>query len=99
DISDPGHPRETGRLTLGPGEIPHWIALEPTGDRLVITGYEAIESRVLLARLDRTTGALRLETTFKPRGAEQPGVDFARERWPHGPTGQAMPHGARFNRP
>jgi hypothetical protein len=99
DISDPGHPREVGRLTLRSDEIPHWIALEPNGDRLVITGYEQIESRVLLARLDRTTGALRLDTTFKTRGTEQPGVDFGRERWPHGRTGRAIPHGAVFNRP
>jgi hypothetical protein len=99
DISDPSHPREVGRLTLRPDEIPHWIALEPNGDRLVITGYGDIESRVLLAQLDRATGALRLDTTFKPRGAEQPGVDFGRERWPHGPTGRAIPHGAVFNRP
>lgn len=99
DISDPGHPREAGRLTLRPHEIPHWIALEPNGNRLVITGYEAIESRVLLARFDRATGALHLDETFKPRDAEQPGVDFSRERWPHGLTGRAIPHGAVFNRP
>jgi hypothetical protein len=99
DISDPSRPCEVNRLTLRPEEIPHWIALEPTGDRLVITGYRALESRVVLAQLDRTTGALRLDPTFKAPGAEQPGVDFGRERWPHGPTGRAIPHGAVFSRP
>jgi hypothetical protein len=99
DVSDPGRPREVARLTLGPGEVPHWIALEPNGDRLVITGYEAIESRVLLARLDRDTGAIRLDTDFKPRGSERPGVDFEREQWPHGSTGRAIPHGAVFSLP
>ena len=99
DISDPSHPREAGRLTLGPDEIPHWIALEPNGDRLVITGYEGIESRVLLAQVDRTNGALRLDTTFTTAGAARTGVDFGRERWPHGPTGRAIPHGAVFSRP
>jgi len=99
DISDPSHPREAGRLTLGPDEIPHWIALEPSGDRLVITGYEGIESRVLLAQVDRTNGALRLDTTFTTAGAARTGVDFGRERWPHGPTGRAIPHGAVFSRP
>jgi hypothetical protein len=99
DISDPRHPKEVSRLTLQPHEIPHWIALEPHGDRLVITGYEQIESRLLIARLDRTTGALTLDTTFKPRGADQPGVDFGREQWPHGPTGRAIPHGAVFIQP
>jgi hypothetical protein len=89
DVSDPGHPREVARLTLGPGEVPHWIALERNGDRLVITGYEAIESRVLLARIGRGTGALRLDTEFKPSGAVRPGVEFEREQWPHGSTGRA----------
>jgi len=99
DISDPSRPWEVSRLTLQPDEIPHWIALEPNGDRLVITGYRQLESRVLLAQLDRTTGALHLDTTFKAPGAEQPGVDFGRDRWPHGPTGGAIPHGAVFSRP
>jgi len=99
DVSDPGRPREVSRLTLRPDEIPHWIALEPNGDRLVITGYRELESRVLLARLDRRTGALRLDSTFKTRGGEQPGVDFGRARWPHGATGRANPHGAVFSRP
>jgi hypothetical protein len=98
DISDPSRPREVSRLTLGPSQIPHWIALEPNGDRLVITGYEELESRVLLAELDRRSGALRLDPTFKARNADQPGVDFGRERWPHGPTGRAIPHGAVFSR-
>ena len=49
DVTDPSRPREVGRLTLGPNEVPHWIAPEPSGDRLVITGYRNIESRVLLA--------------------------------------------------
>jgi hypothetical protein len=99
DISDPSRPREVSRLTFRPDEIPHWIALEPNGDRLAITGYRELESRVLLAQLDRGSGALSLDTTFKAPGAMQPGVDFAHTRWPHGPTGRAIPHGAVFSRP
>lgn len=91
DLSDPSRPREVNRLTLAAGEIPHWIALEPNGDRVVITGYGDIESRVLLARLDRATGALTIDSTFR--------VDFSREQWPHGATGRAIPHGAVFSRP
>jgi 56kDa selenium binding protein (SBP56) len=90
DVSDPAHPHEVSRLTLGADEIPHWIALEPDGHRAVITGYEALESRVLLARLDRVTGRLTLDG--------EP-VDFGREQWPHGPSGRAIPHGAVFSRP
>lgn len=98
DVSDPRHPKEVSRLTLPEHEIPHWIGAEPNGDRLVITGYELLESRLLVARVDRATGALRLDTEFKPRGAEKPGVDFSREQWPHGATGRAIPHGAVFSR-
>lgn len=99
DISDPSHPREVSRLTLGPDQVPHWIALEPSGDRVVITGYRDLERWVLLANLDRATGSLQLDTTFKAPGAARPGVDFGRDRWPHGATGPAVPHGAVFARP
>jgi hypothetical protein len=98
DVSDPRTPREVGRLQLGPDDVPHWIAIEPGGDRLVITGYAAIESRVLLARLDRRTGALSLDAGFRAPGATEPGVDFGRAAWPHGATGKAIPHGAVFSR-
>ena len=73
DVSDPSHPREVSRLTLGANEIPHWLGLEPGGDRVVITGYRELESRVVLARLDRATGALSLDTTFKSPGAAESG--------------------------
>jgi hypothetical protein len=99
DISDPGRPREVSRLTLQPDQVPHWIALEPSGHRLVITGYRQLEQWVLLADFDRATGALQLDTSFKAPGAEQPGLDFGRDRWPHGATGPAVPHGAVFARP
>jgi len=88
DVSDPARPREVSRLTLGVNEIPHWMALEPNGGRVVVTGYRDIESRVLLARVDRSTGALVRDTM----------VSFDRESWPHGASGRAIPHGAVFSR-
>jgi hypothetical protein len=99
DISDPSHPREVGRLVLQPEEIPHWLGLEPNGERIVITGYRELQNRVLLARLDRVSGALRLDETFTTPGARRPGVSLGREVWPHGSTGPAIPHGAVFSRP
>lgn len=99
DLSDSGHPREVARLTLPPDQVPHWIALEPSGQRLVITGYRELASWVLLADLDRATGALKLDPTFKAPGATPPGVYFGRDDWPHGRTGAAVPHGAVFARP
>jgi hypothetical protein len=99
DVSDAEHPREVARLTLGAEQVPHWIALEPSGDRLVITGYRDLATWVLLAKLDRATGGLRLDSTFKVPGATQVGVPFGRDQWPHGATGPAVPHGAVFARP
>jgi hypothetical protein len=99
DVSDPSRPREVGRLVLGPDQVPHWIALEPSGHRLVITGYRDLATWVLLADLDRATGRLTLDTTFKAPGAAQVGVFFGRAHWPHGATGAALPHGAVFARP
>lgn len=98
DVSNPRRPREVSRLMLAPDEAPHWIALAPDGDRIVITGYQALESRALVARVDRRTGALSLDSAFRTPGATRPGVDFSRETWPHGPTGRATPHGAVFSR-
>jgi hypothetical protein len=90
DVSDPAHPREVSRLSLASDAVPHWIALEPSGDRAVITGYESLESQVLLANVDRTTGRLTLAGDA---------IDFGRNEWPHGASGKAIPHGAVFNRP
>jgi hypothetical protein len=91
DVSEPSQPKETSRLTLGPDEVPHWIALEPNSRRLVITGYRALQSRVLVAWVNPGTGVVTVDTTFQ--------ADFARDQWPHGSTGPAIPHGAVFSRP
>jgi hypothetical protein len=99
DVSDSKRPREVARLALDTNEVPHWVALEPSGDRLVLTGYRDLAPWVLLADFDRSTGQLELDTTFKARHAQRPGVYFGRDQWPHGATGPAVPHGAVFARP
>ena len=88
DVSDPGHPREVSRLSLEFDQVPHWIALDAAGERLVITGYRLLAQRVLLARLDRGSGKMAIDTT----------IDFSRDRWPHGASGPAVPHGVVFGR-
>ena len=89
DLHDPAHPREVSRLLLPPDEYPHWLALEPDGDRLAITGYGALATHVRFATIDRRTGRLRLERAS---------IDFTRA-WPDGWQGSAIPHGAVFSRP
>ena len=97
DISDPARPREVSRLVLGPTDVPHWISLEPNHRRVVITGYGALEHRVLMASFDARTGRLALDTRFRDAGAGQPGVSMAGKTWPHGGNARAVPHGAVFS--
>jgi len=89
DVHDPEHPHEVSRILLPPDEYPHWIGMEPGGDRLAITGYGALATKVRFARIDRHTGAL----TLAPQT-----IDFTRT-WPDGWQGSAVPHGAVFSRP
>lgn len=100
DVSNPAKPAEAGRLVLGKDDKPHWIALEPGGERIVMSGGAgALESRVLIVRIDRRNGKLSLDEAFREKGSKQPGVSFDREEWQHGKNGRAVPHGAVFSRP
>jgi hypothetical protein len=89
DLHDPEHPREVSRILLPPDEYPHWLALEPGADRLVITGYGALGTRVRFATVDRNTGKLTLAG---------PSIELTRA-WPDGWRGSAVPHGAVFSNP
>ncbi|OOG58470.1 hypothetical protein B0E47_04415 [Rhodanobacter sp. B05] len=89
DMRDPEHPREVSRILLPPDEYPHWLALEPGGGRLVVTGYGALDTKVRFATIDRQTGELKLDPAV---------IDFTRT-WPDGWQGSAMPHGAVFSNP
>jgi len=72
----------------------HWIAADRNADRVVITGNNL--SWVLIANIDMATGKLTVDEKFKMKGADHPGIDFDRPRWPHGATGKAFVHGALF---
>jgi hypothetical protein len=89
DVRDPEHPHEVSRILLPPDEYPHWIGIEPGGDRLAVTGYGALATKVRFAKIDRHTGTLTLEPET---------IDFTRT-WPDGWRGSAVPHGAVFSRP
>lgn len=76
-------------MLLPPDEYPHWLALEPGGDRLVITGYGALDTKARFATIDCQTGKLTLDPAT---------IDFTRT-WPDGWQGSAIPHGAVFGNP
>ncbi|MEP6991033.1 MAG: hypothetical protein ABJA80_08910 [bacterium] len=99
DIADPARPREVSRLVLGKDDVPHWISLEPNHKRVVITGYEGMKNRVVMARFDESTGRLTLDQRFRDAGATTAGVRMDGKHWPHGGTAAGIPHGAVFSRP
>jgi len=99
DVSDPTRPKEVSRVTLGPDDVPHWIGIEPNHRRVVITGYQAMKTRVLIASFDDATGKLALDTRFRAAGSTEPGLRMEGIAWPHGGNGPAVPHGAVFSRP
>lgn len=88
DVSDLSHVKEAGRLTLADDELPHWVSREPGGNRLVITGFGSLSTRVLFARINSRSGSLTLDSHR---------IDLDR-RWPDGWNGPAMPHGSLFSR-
>jgi len=99
DISDPSNPVVLDKLTLDKPWWPHWISMEPEGDRIVVTsGPGATQYRVLVVHLDPETGRLALDSSFVDPGSAEPGVRFDRTSWPHGDAGWARPHGAVFSR-
>jgi hypothetical protein len=99
DLRDPLQPVEVARLTMPEAWSPHWLSMEPSGNRIVITsGNGATLYRVLVVRFDPSSGTLAIDSTFRDPGSNVPGVSFDRTSWPHGAAGRAKPHGAVFSR-
>ncbi|MEK6325183.1 MAG: selenium-binding protein SBP56-related protein [Acidobacteriota bacterium] len=95
DVSNPAKPVEVSRLVFDTRfSKTHWVAADRGASRLVVTGSD--KSWVLIVNIDSETGKLTLDENFKVRGADHPGIDFNRPRWPHGATGKAVVHGALF---
>lgn len=99
NVSDPAAPREVGSVTLDPDDVPHWIAISPDERRVVITGYEGMLHRVLIAHFDPATGRLAIDGRFREPGVTEPGLRMDDKVWPHGGSAPGVPHGAVFSRP
>lgn len=99
DSADPERPRVVSTLAVGDDEEPHWIAIDPTGRRLVLnSGGYSKGNRLFLLDFDPATGSLSLDERFRDPGDGLSGIDLTRKTWPHGFTGRAAPHGAVFSR-
>jgi hypothetical protein len=99
DISNPAAPREVSRLTLGSNDTPHWIAISPDQRRVVVTGYDALKHRVVIARFDPAKGQLTIDERFREEGAKESGYRMDDKTWPHGGNAKGIPHGAVFDLP
>lgn len=95
DLSDPDNPKEIGYVNLGEGNYPHWIALEPSERRIVVTGFGDMLNNVMMVNVDPMTGALAIDHDFGENGI----ASFGGTDWPHGSTGPAVPHGSVFSIP
>ncbi len=98
DISNPAKPREVSRMTLGKGDVPHWLSVEPNHQRVVVTGYKGMEHRVVIATFNEKTGQIAIDNRFKEAGAKEPGFFMDNKSWPHGGNAKGNPHGAVFSR-
>jgi len=96
DVSRPEKPTIVDELGFGIDARPHWLALEPGGSRLVMTGGGTLAGGVYLIDMDPQTGKLQLGSRLPSAGAGAPGIRFDRDEWPHGRTGPAFAHGAVF---
>ena len=97
DVSRPEKPVIVDELAFGVDARPHWLALEPGGKRIVMTGGGTLAGGVYLIDMDPETGKLRLAGDLPATGSGIPGIRFDRDEWPHGKTGPAFAHGAVFS--
>ena len=99
DISDPERPREVSRLTFDAGQKPHWVALDPSGTRIVLNSNEnGPDHRLFMVNFDPNTGSVKLDDHFRDPGSDRPGVSMDGKSWPHGFHGNAYAHGTVFSR-
>lgn len=99
DITDPVHPREVSRLKIGDDEAPHWLAIDPTGRRLVLNSAgNGNGNRLYVINFDPRNGQLSFDDRFRDAGSNRPGIGLTGKTWPHGFTGKAAPHGTVFSR-
>lgn len=95
DVSDPAHPREVARLMSDDAFVPHWLAKDPGANRLILGQEVEREHRMLMMRVDETTGRIWWDETIRsPDGSL--GINFQRDDWPWGKTGEATGHAALF---
>lgn len=99
DIADPEHPRDVSTIKVGDDEEPHWMAIDPTGRRVVLNSSGGgTGNRLFVLNFDPATGQLSFDERFRDAGSTSNGIALTRKTWPHGFSGKAIPHGTVFSR-
>ncbi len=96
DIANGARPVEVSRLVINDKYSPHWTGWNSKSRRLVVTSGQSGD-RMYLLKLDETSGVLTIDAAFRGEDGK-PGFSFAKQSWPHGWTGEGVPHGAVFSR-
>jgi len=97
DVRNPAAPVEVSRLFADSVFRPHWLAMDPGSNRIIVGAENGGENRMLMARIDVVTGRLSWDDTFRSSDGVR-GISFRRDQWPHGQTGEAFGHAALFRR-
>jgi hypothetical protein len=97
NLENPRKPEIVSEFFFGVDARPHWISLEPNGNRIVMTGGGTLGGGVVLLEIDTMSGQLNLVESFRSPGHPF-GLSFDRDEWPHGNTGPAYAHGAVFRK-
>jgi hypothetical protein len=82
DVSKPEKPVIVDELAFGVDARPHWLAVEPGGNRIVMTGGGTLAGGVYLIDMDPETGKLRLRPICQPPGPGFPESDLTAMRGP-----------------
>jgi len=96
DVSDLTKVRRVSSVSFDERQRPHWLATD--GSRVVMVNepVATAERRMWMLQMDRQTGQLTVDPDFRDDGSSRPGLAFDRAGWPHGGTGNAVPHGTVF---
>lgn len=96
DVSDLRNVHRVSSVTFDERQRPHWLATD--GARIVMVNEPGptAERRMWMLRVNPATGEISLDHDFRDEGSQRPGIAFDRSTWPHGATGNAVPHGTVF---
>jgi len=96
DISNPAKPVQLASFATDSTFFPHWLSGDPGGDRLVMTDQGDGSPRIMIAKLDRSTGKITWDEKFRDPGSTKPGISLENVNWPNGVKGKVFAHGALF---